>query len=89
MTLLSSLHRTFSRLHGGIGNEARPGIASPDQHAELQAAYAEYAAATAHASDMLQQHGPASPQFARADVANMRLFHRVKKMQGLRKPREN
>ena len=89
MTLLSSLHRTFARLHGGIGNEVRPGIANLEQHADLQAAYAEYAAATAHASEMLQQHGPASPQFARADVTSMRLFHRVKKMQGLRKPREN
>jgi hypothetical protein len=30
---------------------------------------------------------PRRPQFANADVASKRLFHRVKKMQGLRKSR--
>jgi hypothetical protein len=35
---------------------------------------------------MLKKHGAQSPQFGGADVASMRLFHRVKKMQELKKP---
>jgi hypothetical protein len=61
----------------------------PQQSDEFKKAYAEYASATALANVMLQEHGAGSPQFASADVASMRLFHRVKKMQGLRKPRNS
>ena len=88
MKLLSSLHGRFARLHSGMQDDASvTAAAEPGRSDEIKAAYAEYAAATAHANAMLQTHGPASPQFASADVASMRLFHRVKKMQGLRKPR--
>ena len=56
----------------------------PEQ-SELKTVYAEYVSATAQALVMLQKHGAGSPQFASADVSSMRLFHRVKKMQGLGK----
>ena len=82
------LHRAFAKLHGGMPDET-PVInaARPDQSDRVSAAYAEYASATAQANAMLQEHGATSAQFASADVASMRLFHRVKKMQGLKKPR--
>ena len=88
MKLLLNLHERFARLHGGTRDGASEATAiRPEQSNEFKAAYAEYAAATAQANAMLQRHGPASPQFSSADIASMRLFHRVKKMQGLRKPR--
>jgi hypothetical protein len=49
--------------------------------------YAEYASATARANVMPQKYGAQSSQFASADVASMRFFHRMKKMQGLKKSR--
>jgi hypothetical protein len=81
-----NLHRFFARLHRGKLNESeiaerRP----PKDFPSVYAAYAAYAFATVHAHNMLQQHGPHSPEFAQADIASMRLFHRVKKMQGLKK----
>jgi hypothetical protein len=83
-----SLHRAFARLHGGMVDETPVTHAvRPEQSDGFKAAYAEYASATTEANVMLQKHGVQSPQFASADVASMRLFHRVKKMQGLRKPR--
>ena len=86
----SSLHATFARLHGGSRDEPLTNNATrPQQSDEFKKAYAEYASATAIANVMLQEHGAGSPQFASADVASMRLFHRVKKMQGLRKPRNS
>jgi hypothetical protein len=88
MRLWSSLHATFAKLHGGMRDEPLATTATgPEQGNEFKKAYAEYASATALANVMLQEHGAGSPQFASADVASMRLFHRVKKMQGLRKPR--
>ena len=90
---LPNLRRVFARFHGGIADEApltdvvKPGVVKPGQSDELKSAYAEYASATAETSAMLQKHGAQSPQFASADVASMRLFHRVKKMQGLKKSR--
>ena len=85
---LSSLHRTFARLHGGMRNEPAGTTAiEPERSDEFKAAYAEYASATAEANAMLQKHGAASLQFASADISSMRLFHRVKKMQGLKKSR--
>ena len=47
--------------------------------------YAVYAASTVQARKELQEHGKNSPQFVAADIASKRLFHRVKKMQGLKK----
>jgi hypothetical protein len=76
-----NLHRFFARLHGGKLDETTECYPSED----FPCTYAAYAAATAHASDMLQQHGPRSPEFVQADIASMRLFHRAKKMQGLKK----
>lgn len=88
MRLWSSLHATFAKLHGGMREEFLATNATrPQQSDEFKKAYAEYASATVLANVMLQEHGAGSPQFASADVAGMRLFHRVKKMQGLRKPR--
>ena len=88
MRLWSSLHATFAKLHGGMRDEPLATTATgPEQGNEFKKAYAEYASATALANVMLQEHGAGSPQFASADVASMRLFHRVKKMQGLLKPR--
>ncbi|HWY61697.1 MAG TPA: hypothetical protein VNW15_07325 [Rhizomicrobium sp.] len=54
---------------------------------DFKCVYAEYACAVSHANVMLQRHGMASAQFSEADIASMRLFHRVKKMQGLGKPK--
>lgn len=82
------LHRMFARMHGGMpGEVAVAGTVIPEQDDGFEAAYAEYASATALANTMLQEHGARSSQFTNADVASMRLFHRVKKMQGLKKPR--
>ena len=88
MKLLSNLHRVFARLHGGTTGEAgEDAVARPGRSEKFKSAYAEYASATTQANVMLQNHGADSPQFATADVASMRLFHRVKKMQGLKKSR--
>jgi hypothetical protein len=82
------LHKVFARLHGGMPDEAPAADAVRREQSEgFKAAYAEYASATAQANVMLQKHGAQSPQFTSADVASMRLFHRVKKMQGLKKSR--
>ena len=78
-----NLHRFFARLHGGKLDEAETIECHPPE--DFPSVYAAYAAATAHANNMLRQHGPRSPEFVQADVASMRLFHRVKKMQGLKK----
>lgn len=87
MRLLSSLHGMLARLHGGMPDEAVANVAAVKQGDEFKKVYAEYASATAHANLTLQEYGAGSSLFANADVASMRLFHRVKKMQGLRKPR--
>jgi hypothetical protein len=79
------LHRTFARLHGAHFEEVSAGGEKEGQAADFTALYAAYAEATLRASALLQKHGKSSPQFATADVASMRLFHRVKKMQGLKK----
>ena len=85
---LFNLHRAFARLHGGMPDQAPMfNAVKPEQSDELKSAYAQYASATAEANAMLQKHGAASPQFASADVASMRHFHRVKKMQGLKRAR--
>jgi hypothetical protein len=88
MKLGFNLHRVFARLHGGARDETPITRAiSPMRSDDFKSAYADYASATAEANVLLQKHGPQSPQFASADVVSMRLFHRVKKMQGLKKPR--
>lgn len=88
MRLLSSLHGIFARLNGGDQDEPPATVATkPEQSNEFKKAYAEYASATALANAMLQEHGAGSAQFSNADVASMRLFHRVKKLQGLKKSR--
>ena len=89
MTLISNVHAMFARLHGGMRDEAPATIAGTEKSDEFKAAYAAYASATAQALVMLQKHGAASAQFASADVASMRLFHKVKKMQGLKKSRNS
>ena len=88
MKLPSNLHRAFARLHGGLPDEAPvTNAVKLEKSDELKSAYAEYVAATAEANAMLQKHGVDSPQFTSADIASMRFFHRVKKMQGLGKSR--
>lgn len=90
MKLLSNLHGRFARLHGRIRADAPLATAiGPERSDEIKATYAEYAAAAAQANAMLQRHGSTSPQFTSADVASMRLFHRVKKLQGLKKSRSD
>lgn len=84
---MNMLHRALARLHGGMPDDPPSNAAGGERSEGFRAAYAEYASATAHANAMLQEHGAQSVQFASADVASMRLFHRVKKMQGLKKPR--
>jgi hypothetical protein len=76
------LHRMFARLHGASPAPG-PDFASND----FPEAYRAYARATVKASEMLRRHGKRSPQFVAADMASMRLFHHVKKLQGLKKPR--
>ena len=77
---LAALHRQFAILHG-----AEP--APADAAADLPGLYRAYARATVRASRMLCKHGKESAQFVSADIASMRLFHRVKKLQGLKKAR--
>ena len=88
MKLALNLHRVFARLHGGMRDEVPIADAGgPVQNDAFKSAYAEYASATARANVLLQTHGAQSSQFVSADVASMRLFHQVKKMQGLKKAR--
>jgi hypothetical protein len=90
MKLTLNLHRVFARLHGDMPDEAPITKAvNPAQSEDFKTAYGEYAAATAHANVLLHAHGAQSSQFVSADIASMRLFHRVKKMQGLKKARPN
>jgi hypothetical protein len=77
---LAALHRKLARLHGS-------GPASADAGGDFPRLYRAYARATVTASQMLRKHGKDSAQFVSADVASMRLFHRVKKLQGLKKAR--
>jgi hypothetical protein len=80
-----NLHRFFARLHGGQMETATDQSAEPPEH--FAAVYAEYASAADHANNMLQRHGARSAEFAKADIASMRLFHKAKRMHGLKKPR--
>jgi hypothetical protein len=85
MGLFSGIHRFFARLHGmALPGDANATGAVPQ---DFMSAYAAYADSTMRASLALQKHGKASPQFTTADIESMRLFHRVKKMQGLKKRR--
>ena len=81
--MFSTMHRLFARMHG---IELRDGANAPGSQ-DLVSAYAAYADSTMKASAALRKHGKASAEFAAADVESMRLFHRVKKMQGLKKPK--
>ena len=80
--VLAALHRRFAGLHG-----ADP--APADDAGDLAGLYRAYARATVKASHMLGKHGKDSAQFVSADIASMRLFHRIKKLQGLKKPRRS
>ena len=80
MMLLDRLHRRFARLHGA-------GTAPADAVGDLAGLYRAYARATVKASHLLRKHGKDSAEFVAADIASMRLFHRVKKSQGLKKVR--
>src|SRR5205807_528035 len=82
-------HRFFARLHGARTETVTGQTNERSSSEDFQSAYAAYASATAHANMMLQQHGAQSPEFATADIASMRLFHRARKMQGLKKPRSS
>jgi hypothetical protein len=81
------IHRFFAKLHGIDLRRCDDPEESPTLSDDFPSVYAAYAEATAQANALLQRHGPHSPEFAAADVASMRLFHRAKKMQGLKKPR--
>lgn len=76
----------MDHLENALAAHAGRDAHAPANGQDFQNSYADYANAVAKASAMLQQHGPGSAQFRDADIAGMRLFHRVKKMQGLKKP---
>jgi hypothetical protein len=79
------VHKFLAKLHGMDIHDHEPAsnIAPNDR---LVAAYSEYAEAVARACAALQTFGVDSQQFRDADLAGMRLFHRVKKAQGLKMP---
>ena len=88
MSWVTGLHHFFAKLHGTRipgSNQAPSEIPSE----ALVSAYIEYAEAVAKASAALQTDGKDSKKFKDADVASMRLFHRVKKAQGLKMPRRS
>jgi hypothetical protein len=77
-------------LHGSHHTDPVPGepiAGASGKDEEFACVYAEYVSSLAQANAMLQRHGMQSPQFAQADIAGMRLFHRVKQLQGMGKPR--
>jgi hypothetical protein len=53
--------------------------------ADFASQYADYGDSTAEASLALLKYRKGSQQFISADIASMKLFHRVKKMQGMKK----
>jgi hypothetical protein len=81
------IHRFFAKLHGIDLRKRDDSQEHPITTEDFPSVYAAYADATAQANALLQRHGPHSAEFTAADVASMRLFHRAKKMQGLKKPR--
>jgi hypothetical protein len=74
-------------MHGAQLSEDRYPEGSETAAPDFTSLYVAYAESTLEASRALREHGKASRQFAVADVASMRLFHRVKKAQGLKKPK--
>lgn len=81
------IHRFFAKLHGMDIRKDDDLAEKPATADDFRAIYGAYAAATAQANALFQRDGAHSPEFIAADVASMRLFHRAKKMQGLKKPR--
>ena len=87
------LHRFLrDHLHGGHalrnhGEASATAVGILEKGEEIKCCYAAYASAVANANAMLQRHGPDSEQFTQTNIASMRLFHRVKKIQGMGKPR--
>lgn len=86
MKSLSGFHRFFARLHGSGGVNPR-GAKAIANGTDLENAYAAYANAVTAAREELRQHGPQSKAFRDADTVSMRMFHRVKALQGIRNPR--
>ena len=82
------LHRFLARLHG---MQIRGSNEAPenDPPGVLVSAYTDYAEAVVKARDALRALGKDSKEFKDADVASMRLFHKVKKAQGLKMPKRN
>ncbi len=74
-------YRMFARLHGMHDDEE-----AETGKRDFASVYADYAESAAKASLALQRHGRGSMEFKAADTQSMRLFHRVKKMQGLKRP---
>lgn len=85
----SGLHRSLARLHGGSGAFQQEIEAHGGESQEFSSVYAAYAESVVKAAQALRLHGKNSAEFATADIASMRLFHRAKKMQGLKKPKPN
>ena len=79
-----NLHRVFARLHGA---SISSGNSLGAEDGKLEIAYGEYTMAVCRANAALKSHGQRSKEFHEADVATMRLFHRVKSLQGLKNPR--
>lgn len=81
MTIFSRFHQTMAMLHGGGPAEIPAGQA--DQ--QLSLACMAYAEAVAAAARSLQEHGKHSAEFIAADISGMRHFHKVKKLQGMKR----
>jgi hypothetical protein len=79
----------MAQLHGAEVSVESGAKTSGTLEADFAAAYAAYTEATVQANQALKTHGKNSAQFTVADIASMRLFHRVKKMQGLKKAARN
>jgi len=75
------------RLHGAQIALARQDVRDGAVSDDFGSVYADYADSVVKANAVLQEHGRRSAQFVAADVASMCLFHRAKKMQGLKKPK--
>lgn len=87
MKFLRFLHSHLNTVTASRNPTGSPGADNSEKSEDFKCLYAEYVCALAQANVMLQRHGMTAPQFAEADVASMRLFHRLKRLQGMGKPR--
>ena len=87
MKFLRFLHNRRDGVTVSENSSGSPVAGKSEKGEDFKCLYAEYVCALAQANVMLQRHGMTAPQFSEADTASMRLFHRLKRMQGMGKPR--